>query len=102
MEVNDNSIERVARSATLTFCKFCPGLFCFCSFANDDLSAFGSSIVFCWFECHSGTRLGGWLSKMKHLSYLIFYCLNRKMFYRVILDVSGSLSANALIVLSAM
>ena len=44
---------------------------------NDDLSAFGSThrsqparLAFCY-------RAGGLLSLMKHLSYLIFYCLNK-------------------------
>jgi len=42
---------------------------------QDDLSAFGSSIVFSWPGHHSGTGLGGWLSLMKNLSYLILHCL---------------------------
>jgi hypothetical protein len=41
----------------------------------DDLSAFGSSIVFSWPDYHSGTRFRGWLSLMKNLSYLILHCL---------------------------
>jgi hypothetical protein len=47
----------------------------FISVYHDDLSAFGSSIVFSWPEYHSGTGCGGWLSVMKNLSYLILHCL---------------------------
>lgn len=46
----------------------------------DDLSAFGSSIVFSWLDYHSGTSLSRWLSLMKNLSYLILHCLNTTRF----------------------
>jgi hypothetical protein len=43
------------------------------SLYHDDLSAFGSSIVFSRPECHSGTRFGGWLSLMKTSATLFYF-----------------------------
>jgi hypothetical protein len=45
---------------------------------NDDLSAFGSSILLCWPDYHSDTRFGIGVSLMKNLSYLILFCLKIK------------------------
>lgn len=55
---------------------------------NDDLSAFGSSIVFSWTDYHSGTGLRGWLSLMRNLSYLILYCLIK---YRILFELASSI-----------